>query len=693
MLGFHVRNTGSANPGPRVSAVAADPSEGKATVRQVGALERTAPPEANTPAMPRRLGSMLVEEHLVAQEHVEEALAFQREHGGFLGQILVEKGYLKQNELMLCLVKQCRIPHISLLDYDISKDVLQLVPQDLCRIHNLIPIDKLGRILTVAMVNPLDTAALDEVKKICPELRIKPILCDWQHLKTVFTRTFGSSKTDLDESDLLLGPKRQMPKPAASASPEILAQLDAVTEDLIRQAATEPEVVSVDDAAPAVSPAADPEPLDITAIARESVSGALQEAMSTLMVSSRASVHEEKPAPSTEDLSRTIRESVAGAMQEAIALMSVQSRANTPSIQSPNTADLEGMIRESVAAALQEAMATKSITDRALALDTPEPEDGTQDSMRLAVREALRDNETVAVNRTTLRDLERRDAERLKRQKHASVSAFAPTRRMVDGMEARLESDERVLAALNSDHLLPEFTFDSFVVGKGNVFTVKVCRAVAAQPGGDYNPFFIHGDVGLGKTHLVNAVGNAIVAANPDARIGYVSSSRFATRLIDALRDGAADAFRANYCHWDVLILDDIQFLGGRVDAQEEFFHIFNVLQQQGRQVIIASDKAPDRLGMLEQRLISRFSGGIVANVRPPEFETRVAILRGQLAAGGAELPDDVIGLVASRVTHDVRKMIGVVRKLLAYTHLLEGQVTCEMANDILIQLGIDEAA
>ncbi|MCX5757391.1 MAG: DnaA/Hda family protein, partial [Candidatus Hydrogenedentes bacterium] len=469
---------------------------------------------------------------------------------------------------------------------------------------------------------------------------------------------------------------RQFPTVKMQASsPEMLAQMDAVTENLIREAIVVPEP----------APLRELSPFDITAIARESVGGALQEAMANLMVGSKggawrpdAARREEKPSLSQEDLKDTIRESVA----EAIADLAVQAKA-TGNAPSTPPADLCEMIRDSVAAAVQESMAAR----------TPESQAEAQETLRAAVQEALRDDEAATVTRTRPRDLEMRDAERAKRRKHASVSTFVPARAGIEGFEARLESDEHVLAALNSDRLLGEFRFDSFVVGKGNVFTVKLCRAVAGQPGGDYNPFFIYGEVGLGKTHLVNAIGNAIAEAQPDARIGYVSSSRFATRLVEAVRDGAADAFRANYCHWDVLILDDIQFLGGRVDAQEEFFNIFNVLQQQHRQIIIAGDKPPDRLGMLEQRLISRFSGGIVANVRPPEFDARVAILKKQMAQGGAALSDEILALVATRVTHDMRKMIGALRKILAYANLLEGKVSCETANDILLQLGIDEAA
>jgi len=159
--------------------------------------------------------------------------------------------------------------------------------------------------------------------------------------------------------------------------------------------------------------------------------------------------------------------------------------------------------------------------------------------------------------------------------------------------------------------------------------------------------------------------------------------------LTEALKEGALDLFRENYCHWDVLILDDIQFLGGKVEAQEEFFHVFNVLHQNKRQIIIASDKAPDRLGMLEQRLVSRFSSGIVAELKSPEWETRMQILRNQVKEAGVLVPEEVLGLIAMRVPNDVRKMMGSLKKIIAFAKLVGQSITCEMADEILSHLGV----
>ncbi|HDP34070.1 MAG TPA: chromosomal replication initiator protein DnaA, partial [Candidatus Hydrogenedentes bacterium] len=176
-------------------------------------------------------------------------------------------------------------------------------------------------------------------------------------------------------------------------------------------------------------------------------------------------------------------------------------------------------------------------------------------------------------------------------------------------------------------------------------------------------------------------------------RVGYVSASHFARRLSAAVADHVLELFRDNYCHWDMLILDDIQFMGGRVEAQEEFFHIFNVLQQQGRQIIIAGDKAPDRLGMLEQRLVSRFASGIVADLKPPEWETRMKILRYHMERDKVTVPEEVLSLIAMRVPDDIRKMTGALHKIIAFSRLEGDKITVEDAQKILSHLGVEEAA
>ena len=305
---------------------------------------------------------------------------------------------------------------------------------------------------------------------------------------------------------------------------------------------------------------------------------------------------------------------------------------------------------------------------------------------------------TELIEKHIVNESNRRDLLRGRRARHASVAPFGGVSPESPPTAEALEADSRLLDALDSETPLESLTFANFFPGTINEFTHKVGQAVAAAPGGEYNPFFLYGHVGTGKTHLVSAIGNAILTgegkknqARP--RVGYVSASHFARRLTDAVAENAQDAFRENYSHWDALILDDIQFLGGRVEAQEEFFHIFNALHQQGRQIIIVADKAPDRLGLLEQRLVSRFASGIVAELKAPEWDTRMQILRHRVEQSGVAVPEEILSLIAMRVPGDVRKMTGSLRKVAAFAKLIGKNITVEMAQEILSHLGADESA
>jgi len=619
MLGFH-RDSKDPTKAERGAAPPPSPSDSVGAGTGQGAS--------------KRLGEILIEEGLINDLALEEALAEQRKTGGFIGEILVKKGFAKQSDILHSLVKQCKIPHLSLIDYEINKDLLPLIPKEICFKYNLLPIDRLGRILTVAMVNPLDEEALTEVRKVCPELRIKAILCDWQHFDAVASRIFNEPKKSKSGAyDHLSAPAPSKPT-ASRPAPRPKTPPPAAAGDDAMQVAFNEAVSQVIKSAGASEPRA---------------AGASQV---------KPAGHGPGPAV-TPDLVASLRDGLAGALQDALGPLVKQLGAASARPSGPDTG-------------------------------------GLGDAVRDAVREVLRENESVAVARSNRLDLEMRDQEKAKRLRHGAGSPPAANKRrgleVLQDPELREEADQRVAAGLSSDRLLEEYTFERFLVGAANAFTYKICRAVAERPGGDYNPLFIYGEVGLGKTHLIHATGNAIVTANPDARVGCVSASRFATRLLEAQSEGAVKVFRDNYCHWDVLILDDIQFLGGRVEAQEEFFHIFNVLQQEGRQIIIAGDKPPDRLGMLENRLVSRFAGGIVVNLKPPEFETRVAILR-RAAESGAAVNEEVLSLVATRVSMDIRKMLGALRKIQAFAELEKKPVSSEMAGEILNHLGFDEAA
>lgn len=575
----------------------------------------------------KRLGEILVEEGVITPAQLDQALALKKTRGGFLGAILVEMRYITQDTLISFLVKQCKIPHLSLLDYHISEEVLAVIPKETCLRYGLLPIDKLGRILTVAMTDPLDIEALEKVREACPDLRIKPILCSPQHFELVTARCFDAAPPGAEAVTAASFGLVGGPPPAAPPDPAVEgsaatggiddAALDAAVEDLVREA-TSPSPLPTAPAEPEVPAATSVEPAhDLTEMLRQTMGEAVREAMA--VAGSRGP---SAPADGA-DLARAVRESVA-----------------------------EGL-RESLGPLLQRFLGAEAE----------------------AVAEMTREDLTGAT-----------------RRRHASVMAFGCSG-LGDAAQELLERDERVELALEAPRPLTGFSFDAFLPGTANAFTYSLAQGVAADPGGEFNPFFLYGGVGLGKTHLINAVGNAILSGNTAARVGYVSASRFASALMEATRDQAVDEFRKHYCCWDVLILDDIQFLGGHVAAQEEFFHIFNALQHERRQIVIAADKAPDRLGLLEQRLVSRFAGGIVAQVKPPEYETRIEILRRHVAGIREEIADEVLSLIAMRVPDDVRKMTGALRKVAAYARHAGKAPNCDVAAEVLSHLGVEEAA
>jgi chromosomal replication initiator protein len=256
-----------------------------------------------------------------------------------------------------------------------------------------------------------------------------------------------------------------------------------------------------------------------------------------------------------------------------------------------------------------------------------------------------------------------------------------------------MEADERVREAIDTDRLLGGYTFNEFIVGPANTFALKAARALGEKLARDFNPLYVCGGEGLGKTHLLNAVGNAVLERNPDLRVAYVSTSHFYGAFMKALKQDNLSEMRDRFCRWDVLLIDDIQFLAGRMDAQEELFHIFNALVQEGRIVMIAGDCPPDKLPEFQKGLVSRFSSGIVTKLRPPEMDIRLAILKRFADSHRVAIHDEILTLVATRIATDVRRMRGALRKVIAYAKLVEQDITREMANEVLDSLGAEEAA
>ena len=236
--------------------------------------------------------------------------------------------------------------------------------------------------------------------------------------------------------------------------------------------------------------------------------------------------------------------------------------------------------------------------------------------------------------------------------------------------------------------LHPRLTFESFVVGASNRFTHAAAMAVSQRPGEVYNPLFIHGDSGLGKTHILHAVGHEVKRLRPDARVFYMSAERFTNEMIYAIQHGQTLAFRNKYRTVDVLLVDDVQFLAGKESTQEEFFHTFNALRDAHKQIVVTADKPPKDIAGMEERLISRFNQGLVADTQQPDLETRIAILRSRCEqeSGGLRLAEDVVLLIADRVRGNVRELEGCLVRLMAVASLTHREVTPELANEVLAQ-------
>jgi chromosomal replication initiator protein len=215
-----------------------------------------------------------------------------------------------------------------------------------------------------------------------------------------------------------------------------------------------------------------------------------------------------------------------------------------------------------------------------------------------------------------------------------------------------------------------KYTFDGFIVGSGNELAYAACQAIAQNPGTKYNPLFIYGGVGIGKTHLIQAVGNAVLAKNPDAHIVYVSTEQFVQEFLDAIRYKKNTDFAGYYRSADVLIVDDMQFIAGKEKTQEEFFHTFNALHQANKQIIISSDKPPREIPTLEERLRSRFAWGMSIDMQNPDFETRCAIVQTKAQGHSIELPSDVVEYLANLVQTNIRELEGALNQLLAFCEM-----------------------
>ncbi|HAV14190.1 MAG TPA: chromosomal replication initiator protein DnaA [Opitutae bacterium] len=258
---------------------------------------------------------------------------------------------------------------------------------------------------------------------------------------------------------------------------------------------------------------------------------------------------------------------------------------------------------------------------------------------------------------------------------------------------ARLDRSVESAPAPHRTLLNPRNTFENLVIGSGNQLAHAASIAVANAPGRAYNPLFVFGETGLGKTHLMHAVAHQMLANNPNAKIAYVSTEKFTNEFIHAIRENKLSKFRKHYRNLDALLVDDIHFLSGKESTQEEFFHTFNDLFESGRQIFLASDRPANEIERLENRLISRFQWGLVTDIQAPDYETRVAILRKKAAAMNLKLDDDIMNFLAERVSRNVRRMEGALTRIAGYDALIDRKLDLEAVERLLADLLHEEAS
>ncbi|WP_423190336.1 chromosomal replication initiator protein DnaA [Alkalibacterium sp. f15] len=246
------------------------------------------------------------------------------------------------------------------------------------------------------------------------------------------------------------------------------------------------------------------------------------------------------------------------------------------------------------------------------------------------------------------------------------------------------ETVDQFTSQYKSSTLNSKYTFDTFVIGKGNQMAHAAALVVSEEPGTIYNPLFFYGGVGLGKTHLMHAIGQQFLQINPNARIKYVSSENFANDFINSIQNRTQEQFRQNYRNVDLLLVDDIQFFADKEGTQEEFFHTFNALYDDRKQIVLTSDRLPNEIPKLQERLVSRFAWGLSVDITPPDLETRIAILRKKANAEGLEIPNDTLSYIAGQIDSNIRELEGALVRVQAYSAIQRNDITTSLAADAL---------
>jgi chromosomal replication initiator protein len=269
--------------------------------------------------------------------------------------------------------------------------------------------------------------------------------------------------------------------------------------------------------------------------------------------------------------------------------------------------------------------------------------------------------------------------------KEYSINIFVPSQD--SSKKYPISNENSSNEEINFSVLNPKYTFDTFVIGNSNRLAHAASVAVSESPAKAYNPLFLYGGVGLGKTHLMHAIGHYILSQNPSSKVMYVSSEKFTNELINAIKDDRNEEFRSKYRKIDVLLIDDIQFIGGKERTQEEFFHTFNALYEASKQIIISSDRTPKEITTLEDRLRSRFEWGLTADIQSPDLETRIAILKKKAQQENLYISNEVLAFIADKVVSNIRELEGALNRVIAYSSLTETDISIELSTEALKEI------
>ena len=272
--------------------------------------------------------------------------------------------------------------------------------------------------------------------------------------------------------------------------------------------------------------------------------------------------------------------------------------------------------------------------------------------------------------------------------KNYEIKLIVPTEENMKSIQKEIQKTTKSqILTLSAPILNPKYTFDTFVIGNSNRLAHAASVAVSESPAKAYNPLFIYGGVGLGKTHLMHAIGHYILQNNTNSKVAYISSETFTNELINSIRDDRNVEFRNRYRNVDVLLIDDIQFIAGKERTQEEFFHTFNTLYESNKQIIVSSDRPPRDIPTLEDRLRSRFEWGLITDIQAPDLETRIAILRKKAQLENIDIPDDVMAYIAKKIQSNIRELEGALIRIVAFSSLTNSEVTMDLASEALKEI------